>query len=472
MVFLLFKYCYLIAAIFMCGDVVSSICFKGTFKGSLPLRISIAYGLGTGTLVLLSFYLSYLGGTISFKNVFFLSLPFTAYFTYSKVKNFRTSGVTKRTPCEDISRKSILDYFFLVLIVVSLSIIIFRALYLPKRMPDDRAQWGIKAKILYHEGTIYADDFFDSTRVMYHAHYPFLVPLIESLFYDSLGEMNDGLGKIPFPLFFAALLLFFYGSQRRFANNRHALMFTSMMAVLPCFIKDVHGNPSSGYADVPLIFYYTISVISLFHWMKDHKIEDLLMATICILFAIFTKREGLVLWAIATIVLLIYLLLMHNERVSRKVIWGGIFAVVPLFMLLPWFHFYNTFVLGPWEKDFELSYLTYTHVYPLLHRVPLVLQSILKEFFMLRYFSIIGILFFITVVLSPKDILRPPLVFLPLLISLNIVVLVMAILIYPWPWWQNFIHDLPRLLMVNIPLMMFTISYQTQQGKFLEGYAS
>ena len=249
-------------------------------------------------------------------------------------------------------------------------------------------------------------------------------------------------------------------------------MFTSMMAVLPFFIKDVHGNPSSGYADVPLIFYYTISVISLFYWMKDHKMEDLLMAALCILFAIFTKREGLILWAIATIVLLIYLLLMYNERVHRKVILGGTFVVVPLFMLLPWFHFNSTFVLGPWEKDFELSYLTYTHVYPLLHRVPLVIQSILKEFFMLRYFSIIGILFFITVVLSPKDILRPPLVFLPLLISLNIVALVMAILIYPWPWWQNFIHDLPRLLMVNIPLMMFTISYQTQQGKFLEGYAS
>ena len=85
-----------------------------------------------------------------------------------------------------------------------------------------------------------------------------------------------------------------------------------------------------------------------------------------------------------------------------------------------------------------------------------------------RYFSIIGILFFITLVLSPKDILRPPLVFLLLLLILNIAALFMAIFMYPWPWWQNFINDLPRLLMVNIPLMMYTISYQMQQGRYLE----
>ena len=147
---------------------------------------------------------------------------------------------------------------------------------------------------------------------------------------------------------------------------------------------------------------------------------------------------------------------------------GGVFVVAPLVMLLPWFHFNSAFALGPWEKDFELSYLTYTHVFPLLHRVPSVVQSILKEFIMPRYFSVIGILFLITLVLSPKDILRPPLVFFLLILFFNITVLVMAILIYPWPWWQNFIHDLPRLLMVNIPLMMYTISYQMQQSKFQE----
>jgi len=468
----LFKYCYLIVAIFVCGDVVNSICFKDKSKSSLPLRFSIAYGLGTGTLGLLIFYLSYLGGTINFKNAFFLSLPFIAYFIYSTIKDskdFQMSIVIIKS-FKDTFRKGMLDYFFLVLIIVSISIIIFRALYLPKHMADDRAQWGIKAKILYHEGTIYADDFFDPSRVMYHARYPFLVPLLESFFYGALGEMNDSLVKIPFPLFFIALVLFFYASQRRFSNNRHALMFTSMMSVLPIFIRDIRGNPASGYADFPLTFYYTISAFSLLFWIEDHKREDLLMATICIIFSIFTKREGVLLWAIAIFGLLLYFLLKQNETLSKKVLLGGIFIVVPLIFLLPWFHFSSTVNRGPWEKDFQLSYLTYEYIHSHLYRVPVIMKAFLEMLFTPHYFNVIWILFFITIAFSFKDSFCFPQAFLLLLVILNIASLLFAIVVYPWFWWGNFLHDMPRLLMINVPLMIYALSFQFHRGKFLKPF--
>jgi len=464
-----FKCCYLIIVIFIAGDVVSSLCFKNKFKSSLPLRFSIAYGLGTGTWGLSMFYLSYLGGSINFRNIFFSSLVFMACFIYYSAKGLRSCIPNTKFPHRNF-KKGILYYFFLALIIVSLSILIFRSLYLPMHLADDRAQWGIKAKILYHDGTIYSHDFFDPLRVMYHASYPLLVPLIESLFYSALEEMNDCVVKLPFPLFFLSLLLFFYASQKRFSNTRHALMFTSMVAVLPIFTSDIHGNPSSGYADVPLTLYYTISTISLSNWMKDRKIEDLLMATICILFSIFTKREGLILWVIATMAILFSLFLFDGKEIRNKLLFGGIFIVLPLIVLIPWFHFSSTFNPGPWERDFEISYLTYKHIHSHLYRIPFIMKSFIKTIFALHYFNIIWLIFFITMAFSIKDIFCFPQAFLLLLLVLNISALLVAIFIYPWPWWHNFLHDMPRLLMVNIPLMMYTISCQFHRGKFLKPY--
>lgn len=463
----LFKCCYLIVAIFIAGDVVNSICFKNKFKGSFSLRFSIAYGLGTGVLGLLMFYFSYLGGSINFRNIFLLSLIFIACFIYFSAKAIKNDIVKIKFPHTN-PRKGIINYFFLALIIASLSIITFRALYLPMHLTDDRAQWGIKAKILFHEGTIYSHDFFDPSRVLYHASYPFLVPLIESFFYGAIGEMNDCLVKIPFPIFFAALLLFFYASQRRFAPHRHALMFTAIMAVLPVFLRDINGNPSSGFADVPLTLYYTISIILLFLWMKERRAEDLLLATIFTTFSIFTKREGVVLWFITVLVMLLYLFLVDRKKLSTTILWEGVFAIAPLIILLPWFHFSSTFNLGPWEKDIKLSHLTYTHIQPHLYRIPFIVKSFLKTPFAYHYYNIIWIIFLVAIVLSLKNAIRFPQAFLVLLLVSNLLSLFVAILVYPWPWWSSFLFDMPRLLMFNIPLMMYSISYQFHRGKFLK----
>jgi hypothetical protein len=423
------------------------------------MRCSIAYALGTGTLALLMFYFSYLGGTINFSNGFLLSLPFIMYFIYYSLKKSKR-GVFTDPLFSTTGSKGIIHYFFLALIVTGLFIILFRTLWLPMHLADEIAQWGIKSKILYHEGTIYAQDFFDPSRLMYHASYPFLVPLLESICFSAMGEMNDHWVKLPFPLFFLALLLFFYSAQKRWSDRGHALMFTAVLAVLPIFISNGHGNPSSGYADIPLTLYYTISVVSLCFWITEDSMKDLLLATACMTFAIFTKKEGLILWSITVLVLTIYLPFTRGKGLGRIIIQEGTFILVPLIMLLPWFHFYSTINVNPWEKDFQLSYLSYEQIYANLYRVPAISRSLLSSFFTPRYFNFLWVLFFATVVFSFKDSFSCPRSFLLLVLLLNIAVLFFAIVIYPWSWWENFLYDLPRLLMVNVPIATYFVSYQ------------
>ena len=99
--------------------------------------------------------------------------------------------------------------FCILCIASAVAIVFFRALFLPMHLPDDMVQWCIRAKIIFHTSTVFADEFFEPYRVLYHAHYPVMIPLLESLIFMALGEADDILVKIPFPCLFCSSAGFF-----------------------------------------------------------------------------------------------------------------------------------------------------------------------------------------------------------------------------------------------------------------------
>lgn len=454
----LLKCCYLVLIIVMVGDVVNGIIFKERFKSSASLRFSLAYGFGTGTLSLALFYLSYFGITISLFNLFILTLPFQLYFISTIYRN-REKLYSIFSFYRFHPKFNLIEYLLMFLIVLSLVLITFKALFLPTHLADDRAQIGIKGKILYYDKSIYSEDFFDPLRVKYHVSYPFLVPLLECSFYLFLGEINDSLVKMPFPLFFASMLLFFYACQRQFSCKGNALLFTTMLAVLPSFIKDVHGNPSSGYADVPLTFYYTIAAISLFWWISKGKIKDLILASLFITFALFTKRDATVLCFIMLLVFFPYYFIARRESKFHKLISLASFIGIPTLILTPWFLFKSTFNLPPWEMELDLSYMLKTFT---IHsdRILPTLLVFKKTFMGVNYWGILGILLLISLGFSLRNSFSVPQVFLLIMIFLNLLVLFVAVVSFPYRWWYGILHDIPRLAMVNIPLVIYFISFQ------------
>jgi hypothetical protein len=271
-----------------------------------------------------------------------------------------------------------------------------------------------------------------------------------------------------FPLFFIALLLFLYSSQRRYVSPGHALVFTALLASLPAFIQDLHGSPSTGYADIPLAFYYAVSAISVCNWMVDNRWDDLIVAILFITFAVFTKREGLILWMIMIVVMSGYLALADKRSGMNKIKCLALFIGLPLILLIPWWHYSSTIPLPIWEQDWNLSSLNPAHISARLNRIPAVLTSLQNNFFGTYFWNILWILFFITIGFYPKKSFAFPLVFLTLLIGLNILSLCMAVLLYPWDWWYNFPHDLHRLLISNIPLVVYFVSYQVGRTGMLK----
>jgi hypothetical protein len=283
-----------------------------------------------------------------------------------------------------------------------------------------------------------------------------------------MGEINDKMVRLPFPLFFISLLCFFYAIQKEYASHRHALFFTCMLAILPPFIKDMHGSPSTGYADIPLTLYYTIATIELVNWVKHNRKSDLILAALFIGFAIFTKREGMILWVILTFMIAIYLGITAGRTRTYKLTYLCVFIVLPLIMLIPWFHFSNTLHLPPWEKDWSLSYLKPDHISSHFYRGSFILQELMKNFFTTRDWSVLWIIFFLLPIFSPKKIFAFPQAIILLIVCMNILALVLAIFINPWDWWRGSLYDMHRSLVVNIPLVMYIISWEFHRCKYRE----
>jgi hypothetical protein len=433
--------------------------FRNFFVFPWALRFSLAYGFGTGILGLLLFYASYLGFQLNKLTILFIAFLFLPFFFIRLFKRKKNNVLSAKL------RNGVYEYLFLFFITISLAIVFFKALCLPMHLPDDRGQWGLQAKKIYLAESIYAEDFFNVEITQLHIGYPLLIPLIETSFYCFFGKLDDIYVKLPFPFFFLCIILFFYSAQRKFASHRHALFFTAMLAVLPPFIQDVNGGPSSGYADIPFTFYYTVSGISVFYWLKNNKTRDLLLGILFISFAMFTKQEGMIVWAGIILGVICFLAAdKTGERKQRAKRFLG-FAFIPLLLILPWLQYKRTLAMNDYENDWNLSLFTLQHINSHLYRILPILKSMRDNFLTPEFWNVTWILFGLTIILYYRKTIKFPQLFLLIIVGINLLAVFSAVFLYPWPWWENFIYDMFRVIMMNIPLTLFFVSFQLAQEK-------
>lgn len=463
-------------------------------------RIGLYFGVGTGTQALLVFYASLLGVPLSAELVFIIAgcfLPFSIWFHF---KYLQKKNNSVKTPATNSYRKpyTFIQVFFLLLIVVTATMIMARSLLLPMHLADDRANWGFRAKIYYHEKSVVSDDFTTDHRLIYQIkkHPPF-VPVLMSLVYFSLKQVNDTLATIPFPLFYAGLLMFFYAAQRQFASRTHSLIFTTVLALQPIFIFDGHGNPASGYADIVLTFYFFAAAIGLLWWIENQQRSYLLFSALCITFCLFTKKEGTILWLILFAVCFVLCCTVKKgfqkkpgtssasmgegenqttcDSNSRKHIFPFmqaptfyapvnnlkfmlVFLVLPLLLMLPFFNYIRDFAERPWEKEFEFSIDTILIISGNIDRIPSTVKAIGFALFTPLQNAAVTCLCVMSLYMSiNRGFFCAWSFFLPVIV-LQICAVLLAVVSFPHPWWGVLTHDMSRLLMPAIPLALYCAS--------------
>ncbi len=222
----------------------------------------------------------------------------------------------------------------------------------PQRFWDERAIFGLKAIVIYQDGTLLSDSLHDPDFVQYHPKYPLLIPLIEAHFYLLMGEVNDRWSKVMFPLLYVGMILTFYGVLARATSQLpRTCLFTIMLATVPVMVPWEYGF-ISGQADGPVACFHLVAILYLWSFLKSvsennperpvkqtGSICTLIIAGLATGLAIFTKDEGIALFLVDLIALLIVTLVYFRNRL----VFAGAsilqFTLTVAILVAPWFYY-------------------------------------------------------------------------------------------------------------------------------------
>jgi hypothetical protein len=330
---------------------------------------------------------------------------------------------------------------------------------------DARAIWAFKAKVLYFEQGIYNDTFLDAERLHAKTRYPQLIPLTETFIASVSGGFHEPAIKLLFPCFYVSLILLVGSELSRSFDRRYALLCTSLFASLPVFTIYANGGAASGYADLPLAFYVTALSTRLFRWLEEGTSYHLRQALLLAGLTVFTKTEGLALVLIVFLATTLAAWLVCGRTVRS--LWPlPATALGGLICLVPWFLFQAR--LPVVDEDF-VRLLAVENLAGGLNRLPYILRSLFKEFFLKPHlWSFLGISIGISFLRSPNNAVRSRLGVLLWISFLYVVILCAIFMVIPWKLEELFPVALTRLMMHIAPLLFLWICFELGNSGLLK----
>lgn len=272
---------------FALGEFLLAIIFPA---GSLKVvRLSLSYGIGVGIFTLFLFYYNLAGFPLS--RLFIISV-----IAFVLVLSVILVIYRKRKVQFSLSHKKIFSPYLLIGAILFVLLVV-KSLVIPLHCFDDRAKWAMKAKIIYHEKTVITSEFSDIHRLHIDRNYPLLLPYLEASAFFMMGKSDDRKIKIFFPFFLLMTVILLLSFLRENSFFSHSALFSVYLLALPY----VHysplaegGSADTGYADLPLALFYFAGVATLLNFGKT--IRGLLLSSLFIAFAMFTKLEGIIMY--------------------------------------------------------------------------------------------------------------------------------------------------------------------------------
>ena len=425
----------------------------------------LSFGAGCGILSLGMFYLAYWGIPLSQTNILIGTAVLLGSLTL-------LGSVLARRSHETLPLGhplSPLEWASLAVVGLCVVIVITDALSQPLLAFDARAIWAFKAKVLYFEEGIYSEAFLQAERLHAKTRYPQLIPLTEAFIASVSGGFHEPAIKLLFPCFYVSLIWLVGSELSRAFDRRYALLCTSLFASLPVFTIYANGGAASGYADLPLAFYATALATRLLRWLQEGSAGSLRLVLLLTSLTVFTKTEGLALVFVVFFATALAAWLAHGRTVGSLWLLPAM-AVGGLIVLVPWFLYQAR--LPVVDEDFA-KLLTLENLQGGLNRLPYILRSLGKEFFLKPHlWSFLGISAAVLCFRSPKRAIRSrfgSFFWIPLL---YILVLCAIFLVIPWKLEELFPVALTRLIMHTAPVLFLWICFELGNSGFLSGCVS
>jgi len=206
---------------------------------------------------------------------------------------------------------------------------LFQALAYPMHLWDSIVIYGFKAKILFQEQTFKTDAFMDPSVLHYSADYPLLLPYVEAGFYRWLGHVDDRVVRLLFLVYWGSWLGILYEALVERLRKDYAWILLCVIATLPLFSNIYMGQAVSGFADIPLAFYWSAFLLCGFQVRRDGFNAAWVMMALFAFGCAFTKNEGFVAMVLGWVIFIAADHAPHRRFWIRPVSAG-------ILLILPW----------------------------------------------------------------------------------------------------------------------------------------
>lgn len=304
---------------------------------------------------------------------------------------------------------------------------------------DAWIQWATKARVWFELGylapfTHYAHWLTTEPAVYMDSapHYPATVPLLQVWTALSLGRWDDSVINLPWLSFMLALGLAFYGQLRYWGSSPlYALLGAYLVTSLPFLNTHV---ALAGYADLPLAVVYGLAAMAFFLWTQKREWQQGLLALALALACPLIKTPGWV-WLAS---FLPALLPVFFPRHGLKYLAGlGGAAVLGLAVLAET----KPLILGyRLQLDFQPAW-----------------QPIGLNYFQFANWHLLWYGLPIALLLSFRNVLKPPLVSLSVLTGCVLAVLFVVFFFSSAYAWVEDFTTVNRATLHVVPLVLFYV---------------
>jgi hypothetical protein len=307
------------------------------------------------------------------------------------------------------------DWLFLGLLGLLFLYALPRAALYPMWAWDAVATWGCKARIFYTNRGL------DLTCIDAHNYYPNLIPLLLSYLYFALGQANDSLVKVIFPLWGALLLGLLYSLAARLGLSRRWALGLAAFLALNGTVFIVHLYIA--YADLPLACFTLGAAGLLYFWLADAAPRGSLTLTACLLAGLaWCKYEGPPLAATIILAAALTLTWLRPARWVRRL--GQLSVPLAGLVLgyLPW----RLFMV---QQKLEIGSDHIQGFYP--HQMAKAVYYLLAGLVEPFYFGFLWPALALALIFTGRKLWRSPILFLALLVGGNLAAIILAYAVAP-----------------------------------------
>lgn len=345
---------------------------------------------------------------------------------------------------------------------------------------DARAIYGLKAKLLADQMSVFGPDFCDPYRAHFWNNYPLLVPLLEA---QVFFWRNGVAGMLSVPLWYdVGLPIIFWGFvtalvllaalevERR--SPGWGLWVGYLLALVPMVWHWTEGSGLSGSADLVLATLILAAVLSLARGFFDQHARnrrELLLAGLFLAGTMLTKQEGKLATGLIILALIVTWFWSRRLRgvgvrmrtgLGRRLTGLGMVLVIVLATggLLWWIH--GAMPLPPYARPYTAA-LRWDWLSHLGER-PLVLATFAADNLVKNHWGMLWVVLGLSLCLRRGEPLSPEF-FLVRLTALFLIFAYFAIfLVTPYPLLYQLHSAFARLMLHALPLALLVACEQLQ----------